>query len=298
MKDGRTDEAEEGERAEPSGSARTRQRDQLVLIRALLAKAEATDFPEEAELFTAKATELIAKFSIDEALLWSASDSAADEPDEIKLVLLAPYLGPKSILVNLVARAFGCMAIRLQRSSNDRQTMSICGFRNDLSVVEALITSLLVQMSSAMHAEERELARTTPGTSRMSATQRAAWRRSFIIGFAEIAANRLTESRSSQASAADDGARAESSRDSGDGDTSPGRSNRGDGTTAPPRSVALALKSRDKAVRSEFRRRYPYVRSGRTSTGGSAQGRTAGRQAGSNADIGHSRLGARRALPR
>ena len=75
MKDGRTDEAEEGERAEPSGSARTRQRDQLVLIRALLAKAEATDFPEEAELFTAKATELIAKFSIDEALLWSASDS-------------------------------------------------------------------------------------------------------------------------------------------------------------------------------------------------------------------------------
>ncbi|NEA40757.1 DUF2786 domain-containing protein, partial [Streptomyces sp. SID11385] len=40
----------------------------LTRIRALLAKAEATGFPEEAEALTTKAQELMARHSIDEAL--------------------------------------------------------------------------------------------------------------------------------------------------------------------------------------------------------------------------------------
>lgn len=41
----------------------------LTRIRALLAKAEATGFPQEAEALTAKAQELMARHSVDEALL-------------------------------------------------------------------------------------------------------------------------------------------------------------------------------------------------------------------------------------
>lgn len=37
-------------------------------IRALLAKAESTQFPEEAQALTAKATELIAKYGLEEAI--------------------------------------------------------------------------------------------------------------------------------------------------------------------------------------------------------------------------------------
>ena len=48
-------------------------------IRALLAKAESTEFPEEAELLTAKAQQLMAQHSIDEALL-SADHRGDDAP--------------------------------------------------------------------------------------------------------------------------------------------------------------------------------------------------------------------------
>ena len=41
----------------------------LITIRNLLAKAEATSFPAEAEAFTAKASELMARYAIDEAML-------------------------------------------------------------------------------------------------------------------------------------------------------------------------------------------------------------------------------------
>src|SRR5688572_14589877 len=48
-------------------------------VRALLAKAESTDFPEEAETYTAKAQQLMARYSIDQALL-AAGAGAGDKP--------------------------------------------------------------------------------------------------------------------------------------------------------------------------------------------------------------------------
>ncbi|SCF93886.1 Protein of unknown function, partial [Streptomyces sp. Ncost-T6T-2b] len=51
----------------------------LTRIRALLAKAEATGFPEEAEALTTKAQELMARHTIDEALL-AARTQSRDDP--------------------------------------------------------------------------------------------------------------------------------------------------------------------------------------------------------------------------
>ena len=45
----------------------------LSRIRALLAKAEATEYAEEAEALSARAQELMAKYSIDQALLAAES---------------------------------------------------------------------------------------------------------------------------------------------------------------------------------------------------------------------------------
>src|SRR5690606_31701227 len=79
--------SDQGTATDPTSSGDRR----LDTIRALLAKAEATDFPEEAEAFFAKASELISRWAIDEALLWAGADaSGREQPDELQLVVHTP----------------------------------------------------------------------------------------------------------------------------------------------------------------------------------------------------------------
>ena len=86
----------------------------LGVIRGLLAKAEATEYPDEAEAFFAKASELIARYAVDEAMLWAGADrSGRESPDELRLEVHAPYLVQKAVLVGAVATAHGCQTVRL-----------------------------------------------------------------------------------------------------------------------------------------------------------------------------------------
>jgi hypothetical protein len=226
----------------------------LRTIRGLLAKAEATDYPEEAEAFFAKASELIARFAIDEAMLWADADrSVRERPDELRLVVHAPYLAQKSVLVGAVAAAHGCRTVRL---------VSGVGFPSELRWVETLVTSLLVQLTSAMLAA-------APGG--LSAAQSASWRRSFIVGFADEVATRLQADRR-RAAASDS--------------PPPGGSP----------TVAVVLASREDEVARDFRRRFPSVRSSWASRGTSRSGRDAGRRAGREASLDRNPLAARRAI--
>jgi len=247
----------------------------LATIRSLLAKAEATDYPEEAEAFFAKASELISRWAIDEAMIWAGEDrSGREQPDELQLVVHAPYLAQKAVLIGSVATAHGCRAVRLLSGPGRRtEVVSVVGFPSELRWVETLVTSLLVQLTSAM------LARCPRG---LSASESASWRRSFIIGFAEEVATRLERDRRDAAT----------ERDRGAGSTANGAS---DGT-AP--SAALVLASRAEEVERDFRRRHPRVRSSWASSGRSATGRRAGRQAGREASLARHGLGGRRALGR
>ncbi|MGW6270537.1 DUF2786 domain-containing protein [Streptomyces sp. NPDC055060] len=114
-------------------------------IRALLAKAEATGFPEEAEALTAKAQELMARHTIDEALLASRTH-AKDTPGACRIGVDAPYETAKAILLDAVATANRCRAVW-----NEAYGFStVVGFEPDLEVVELLHTSLLVQGTAAM----------------------------------------------------------------------------------------------------------------------------------------------------
>ena len=67
--------------------------------------------------------------------------------------------------------------------------------------------------------------------------------------------------------------------------------------TADGPSTALVLAKRDAHVRSEFNKRFPYIRTSRVSMGSSAAGRSSGASAGARADLGGSRIGGRRSLP-
>lgn len=254
----------------------------LATVRSLLSKAEATEFPEEAEAFFAKASELISRWAIDEAMLWDGADSGGREvPDELQLVVHGPYLAQKAILISGVARAHGCRAVRLGGATGSRtEIISIIGFPSDLRWVETLTTSLLMQLTSAM------LSRCPKG---ISSSESASWRRSFIVGYAQEVRSRLEKDRAAAAAA-----RAESAAHN-DG-AAGGSDKSGERRDSDGNSVALVLASRVAEVDQDFRQRFPYVRSSWASSGRSAHGHNAGRSAGKEASLTRGGIGGRRAL--
>ncbi|MFY1619058.1 DUF2786 domain-containing protein [Micromonospora sp. WMMD736] len=148
-------------------------------VRALLAKAESTTFPAEAEALTAKAQELIARHSIDEALL-AAGTERGDLPSGVRLGVETPYAGAKALLVQEVAAANRCEAIW----SDDLGFTTVLGWPADLVAVELLYTSLLVQATAAML---RGRAERRPGSGRRTKV----WDESFLNAFALRIGERL-----------------------------------------------------------------------------------------------------------
>ncbi|MEU1476234.1 DUF2786 domain-containing protein [Streptomyces sp. NPDC005760] len=148
-------------------------------IRALLAKAEATGFPEEAEALTAKAQELMARHSVDEALL-DARAPAKDTPGACRIGVEPPYEQAKAVLLDAVATANHCRAVW-----NEPFAFStVVGFEGDLAAVELLYTSLLVQAQSAM--AKAEAAQRAGGRKRTKT-----FRQSFLAAYAHRVGDRL-----------------------------------------------------------------------------------------------------------
>ncbi|WP_373307046.1 DUF2786 domain-containing protein [Streptomyces longisporoflavus] len=168
----------------------------LTRIRALLAKAEATGFPEEAEALTAKAQELMARHTIDEALLASRSH-AKDTPGACRIGVDAPYETAKAILLDAVATANRCRAVW-----NEAYGFStVVGFESDLEAVELLHTSLLVQGTAAM--TKAEAGQRAGGRKRTKT-----FRQAFLLAYADRLGARLA--------AAAEGATAEAAPDAGE----------------------------------------------------------------------------------
>jgi len=103
----------------------------LTRIRALLAKAEATDYPAEAEALTAKAQDLMTRHAIDEALVHAeAGDSITVIGRRIHID--NPYALEKAILLNGVAEAN-----RVRAAWSDfAASMTIVGVPTDLEQIE------------------------------------------------------------------------------------------------------------------------------------------------------------------
>jgi Protein of unknown function (DUF2786) len=150
-------------------------------IRALLSKAESTEFADEAEALSARAQELMAKYSIDHALL-AAESGHTEEPCGRRIAVDNPYEAPKVSLLMTVAQANRCRVIW----SKELGLVTVIGFPADLDAVELLFTSLLVQANSAML---RAGAKRDPhGRSRTRA-----FRQSFLVSYAIRIGERLSE---------------------------------------------------------------------------------------------------------
>jgi hypothetical protein len=154
----------------------------LSRVRALLAKAESTTFEAEAETFTAGAQALMARHSIDAALLAATREGREDTPQGRRIGIDNPYEAPKAMLLAAVADANRCRTVW----SRAVGFTTVVGFAADLDAVETLFTSLLVQ---ATHAMTREGSR----TDRHGRSRTRAFRQSFLSAFAARIGERLSE---------------------------------------------------------------------------------------------------------
>ncbi|GAA0949401.1 DUF2786 domain-containing protein [Actinocorallia libanotica] len=114
----------------------------LERIRALLAKAESTSFPAEAEALVAAAQRLMTRHSLDQAAL----ESPGDAPTGVRLPVDNPYEEAKATLLHVVAEANRCRAVW----QSDLGFSTVLGYPADLEAVELLYTSLLLQADAAM----------------------------------------------------------------------------------------------------------------------------------------------------
>ena len=152
-------------------------------IRSLLAKAESTEFAEEAEALTAKAQSLMARHAIDTAVLAQRSGRPASGGVVARrLHLDDPHTEAKAAVVQAVGSANGVRVVLLPAYG----IATLVGFRDDVDLVELLVTSLLLQaaraLADAAHGGGAR-ARSTP------------FRRGFLYSFAQRVEERLTAAR-------------------------------------------------------------------------------------------------------
>ena len=175
--------------AVPAARAPKNSVDERILgrVRAFLAKAESTPYPAEAETFTAAAQALMARHSIDHALLMATGRTPSDEPTARRVGVDNPYEAPKVSLLDAIASANRCRTVW----SKEFGFVNVIGFPTDLDTVELIFTSLLVQATTAM---TREGQRTAAGGRARSKS----FRQSFLLSYAMRIRERLTQATREQ----------------------------------------------------------------------------------------------------
>jgi hypothetical protein len=168
----------------------------LARVRALLAKAESTTFPEEAEALSGKAQELMSRYSLERIVVDTPPGSEPHPAAARRMWLDNPYVAAKALLVGAVAEANRCRTVLSEKLG----FTTVLGDEVDLEIVELLSTSLLVQATRAMVSAGSQTTRT--GRSRTRS-----YRQSFLLAYAIRIGERLTTARDVGVAAVADSAR-------------------------------------------------------------------------------------------
>lgn len=191
-------DASEEEELDATGAPRPAADERILArVRMLLAKAESTPFEAEADTFTAGAQSLMARHSIDAALL------AADErrrgavggqggPQGRRIGIDTPYDGPKAVLLDAVATANRCRMVWTRELGFG----TVMGFEADLDGVELLFTSLLVQANARLMAEGKR-------ADHRGRSRTRAFCQSFLTAYAHRIGERLREVTEAEVDAAE-----------------------------------------------------------------------------------------------
>lgn len=229
-------------------------------VRALLAKAESTEFPAEAEAFNQKAIELIARHGIDYALL-AARGHARDEVKSIDVRANAPYAMEKASLLQVVARAMRCEAI-VRTKGRAVLGNVVVGHESDLERVNLIYTSLLIQAAA-------QVVRQHPDDTAFGFGERTiTYRKSWFVGFIHTVQQRFEKVER-------EAARASSSPHGG-------------------ASTELVLRDRSALVRERFVSLFPEAQRSGVTGAYSGDGYVNGHAAGTRANLGQPGLGGRR----
>jgi hypothetical protein len=126
----------------------------LDLVRKLVAKAESTDSPHEAEALQAQADKLMEKYAIEE---WQLAQNAPKsfKPTRIKVDIGkhdSEFLTETATLCNVIADFCNCSSVWMEGSGwGDREEYCyVYGYESDLRYFELLFTTLYLHMSGAI----------------------------------------------------------------------------------------------------------------------------------------------------
>jgi hypothetical protein len=176
----------------PVGATTRSDANVLAKVRSLLAKAESTEFAEEADALSAKAQELISRYALDRLVAEVGHDDGAEPIRGRRIWVEPPYVLAKATLIDVVACANRCRVV----TSEQLGFCTVVGDPDDLEAVELLATSLLVQANAAM----LRCGRTTNG---QRSSRSPSFRRSFLLAYATRIGERLTAA--TETAAADTG---------------------------------------------------------------------------------------------
>jgi len=231
---------------------------QVAKIRALLAKAEdKAASPEEAEVYFAKAAELMAKYGIEQAMLAEAhpeTDELAHRTIDIK----GKYVPDRATLLFAIGNALGARNVYWTRTDYETgkryRRVKIYAHESTLERIEILFASLQIQAMNGMAKARPQYGESV-----------TAYRKSWLAGFASSVLRRLSQAENDAVKEAE----------------------------AKTTGTELVLVKREAAVERFFKQAHPNVKTAprRRLTG---TGWSDGREAGDRADLGSKRIGSQR----
>ncbi|GAA3151872.1 DUF2786 domain-containing protein [Streptomyces echinatus] len=226
-------------------------------VRALLRKAEdqaATE--EEARAFLAKATELMAKYGIEQAMLEDL-DRPAGPVDKV-VEVHPPYAREMRRLLSWIAEAMRCRSVYPGGKAN-RHRVHLFGFEGEIQASEVLFASLRLQMLDGADRADR--------LHRPAGEDARAYKRSWMLGFIREVTDRVRAAQEAARAAAEHAQEA------------------AEGAERTGRSVALVLADRSTVVAAHLNDHYPQLGTTRP-TKFKGTGYWQGRVDGRRADIG------------
>lgn len=233
-------------------------------IEALLRKAERTNVAAEADTFYAKAFELMEKYSISEAMLRHGKKDRAGVTTKTLVLNKSGYWKSNLTLIQCLARPNDVqILVTVPRGKGDKPIVHMIGFPEDISSLELLYTSMLIQNT--------RLRRQMMPKDITVAADKYRWIKSFIEGFAYRIEGRLAEMKRMAQQAAE---------------AQYGASN-----------LLPVLASKSVVVKDELQRLFPRTKPLRASRAArDYDGMAAGREAADRADIGQKRVGSTKEL--
>ncbi len=228
-------------------------------VRALLAKAESTDFAEEAKSYFELAQKLMTSYAIEDAELRDLSDSD-ETPTVGEIIIMAPYVRSKGSLLASVAVANNCQVVAPYKVKGKRAPVyRVFGYANRVAAVEELYTSLLVQMAHELRQSDDLKPYNVHGKT---------WANNFLIGYAHEIHARLKKAQKEAEDACEVG------------------------------NALVLLRNEKDDVERHVAKVYPRLGTARMSGYADSRAQAAGRAAGGRASLGGRTIGATGAIGR